>query len=109
MTPTLHQQAERRFRQDVKLFKAYLATPATTTLKLPANGLFFVRADSIKIAGIACTVVGRTTHSIRAPALAANAFHPIGKLTIDSTVTMAAGYDLYIDVGLGKRRRVVNG
>jgi hypothetical protein len=76
---------------------------------IPANGMFAIVTPALHAAGVAATVVGPRNHSIGVPAMAAGQHRLIGKLEEGSTVTLAAWADLYLDVGLGKHRKICKG
>ena len=97
----------RRERQDASKFKALIAAPALLTTVLPATGMFAIAAVAGKAAGAAVTIVGPRTHNLQNPLLAANQRYLIGRIERKSTVTIAAGLDLYVDVGNGKFKRII--
>jgi hypothetical protein len=100
----------RKLRQNVSAFRSLIATPAATTVQLPASGMFAVMNPAGASNGAtALTVAGGQSHTIKVPALAAGEFRLIGKLERSTEVVMTAGFDLYLDTGLGKLRKVVDG
>lgn len=108
-TLALQLYKKRKVRQNASAFKVLLATPASGTAVLPASGMFALRPDAVTTQRAGVTVTGPSSRTISVPALAAGVFHHIGKLERGSSVTVEAGIDLYVDTGLGKYRKIVNG
>lgn len=108
-TATQLKRKRQRQRMDVAAFKALLATPATGSVAIPANGMFAIVTPLLHAAGNAATVVGPRNRTIGVPAMPAGEQRLIGKLEKGSTVTLAAWADLYLDTGLGKLRKICKG
>ena len=101
-----------RRRADAKQFKALIATPKTTfPFGLPANGRLSVVSRTGCAAGTTMmTVVSRATRTLKSRLLAAGARQTIGVFDEDVQVSMAAGFDLYVDsTGFGKWRKIAQG
>jgi hypothetical protein len=103
-------QASLRERQNLRKFKAALASPPTTTLTIPATALFALvsRAGNAAL-GSALTVTGPTNRTIGVPALVTGQRKLIGKLERGTVVTINAALDLYVETGLGSYKRVLKG
>ncbi len=93
---------KQRKRRDVSAFKAYIASPAAVTITLPAGGRFALRSTAGAVAGTtAATIVGPSSRTLKVPALAAGGQHVVDWLERATVVTLSAGFDLALDVGLG--------
>lgn len=113
-TTAVRLEKARTRRQDAAKFKALLATPKVGgSLTLPANGMFALVPKAIAAANNAAMTLRNTrapvAKNIGAPALAAGERHLLGFLERGSVCTPTAAYDLYLDAGLGKWRKILTG
>lgn len=114
MTTAARLEKARTRRQDTSKFKALLAVPKVGgSLTLPANGLFALVPKATAVATSAAMTVrssrSPTTRNVGAPALAAGERHLLGFLERGAVCTPTAAYDLYLDAGLGKWRKILTG
>lgn len=100
----------RKNRQNVTEFNAYIAAPATGSLTLPASGRFCLVATSAAVEGtLAATIVNDKTILMNVPAMLVGESINIDHIQAFSQVTIEAGFDLYIDTGLGIYKLVIQG
>lgn len=98
---------ERKRRQNVSAFKALIASPTASAFAMPAAG----RLRIVSIAGCAAgttaaTLVGSRTRTIKTRLLAAGGSVVIDLVERAVTVTLAAGFDAYVDTGLGVWKKI---
>ena len=97
----------RKKRQNVTAFKALLATPATGSVTLPANARLAFRSVSGAVAGTtAATLVGTSNRTIQTPALAAGEFVTLDYAERDTVVIPSSGFDVLLDIGLGRFQKI---
>lgn len=101
---------ERSDRQDRSKYKTLLATPALTTVTLPANAQFCFKAIGIAADGATvATITGPTNRTIKTKALVAGGFTNTIYLQRASVVTLNSNFDLMLNIGLGKYKKVGRG
>lgn len=94
----------RKGAQDVTSFRSYISAPALTTIKLPANGrLMFINRSVGTVGALAGSAGGRTFHT---QTTRKTDFVNVERSV---TVTVAAGFDLYIDTGLAQLKKIAGG
>lgn len=97
----------RKERQNVSAFKALLANPAVGAFSLPANARLAFRSVAGAAAGTtAATLVGTSTRTIKTPVLAAGEFMTLDNAERDTVVTPSAGFEVLLDTGLGKFKKI---
>lgn len=97
----------RKARQDVSAFKSLLALPASGSFALPANARLAFRSVAGAVAGsTAATLRSASTRTIKAPALAAGAFTVLDHAERGTVVTAASGFEVLLDTGLGKFKKI---
>ena len=97
----------RKKRQNISAFRSLLETPAVGSVTLPANARLAFRSVAGAIAGTtAATLTGTSTRTIHSPALAAGEFVTLDYAERDTVVTPASGFDVLIDIGLGKFQKI---
>jgi len=95
-------QKQRRLRQNVTAFEAYVAEPFTSSLKLPANARLALRATSSASLGtLAATIQGSSVRQIRSPSMQAGEYIRF-YAEKDSNVVLQTNFELYLDTGLGR-------
>ena len=101
----------RKERQDVTEFDAYVQTPAAGSLTLPSSGRFCLVATSAATAGVTALTITNDKTTTIAPVtnLDIGATIPVDHIPFDSLVTVAAGWDLLLDTGLGNYKKIVGG
>lgn len=105
-----HVYQNRKLRQNVTQFDAYIAAPATGSLTLPASGRFCLVATSAAAEGtLAVTIVNSATTTISVHAMLVNDSIVIDNIQAFSQVTVQAGFDLLLDTGLGIYKKVIGG
>lgn len=117
MAPSFFLRRRRKRRADITKFKALIAAPAAVSFVMRAPARVGFITTTAKSAGTAAgTIVGspfkqngvvKTQHDIKCKAFGASG----GRVVIDmvekgATITPAAGFDVQIDIGLGKWRTV---
>jgi hypothetical protein len=91
-------------KRDRKAFASLITTPVIGVFVFPANARVYARSVSGCAAGTtACTFRGRT---IQTPLLAAGQAMLIGVVEKSTSLTPSAGFDILIDMGLGKVAKV---
>jgi hypothetical protein len=91
-------------KRDRKAFASLITTPAVGVFVFPANATVYARSVSGCAAGTtACTFRGRT---IRTPLLAAGQAMLVGVVEKSTSLTPFVGFDILIDMGLGKVAKV---
>lgn len=98
---------ELRARRDRKAFAALLATPGTGAVTFPANASVSMRSVAGCVAGTeAATFNGR---SIGTPELDAGGTVTVGYIERGTVFTPAAGFEILIDTGLGRKSKIGEG
>lgn len=98
----------RKFRQNVSAYKTLITTPASGLLQLKANAIVYLKSIAGCSAGTtAATIVsGVGTRTIKTPLLAAGRSMKVGWVEKGMKITPVAGFDLLIDTGLSKLKKV---
>ncbi len=101
---TLGTKKDNAAKRDRKAFASLITTPAVGAFVFPANATVYARSVAGCVAGTtACTFRGRT---IQTPLLAAGQAMLVGVVEKSTSLTPSAGFDVLIDVGLGKVTKV---
>lgn len=101
---TLGTKKSNNAKRDRKAFALLITTPAVGVFVFPANATVYARSVSGCAAGTtACTFRGRT---IKTPVLAAGGAMLVGFVERGVALTPSAGFDILIDMGLGKVAKV---
>lgn len=99
--------SKQRERQDISEFAGLIAAPVTGEISMPANARVFFRSVSGNQAGtVAGTITGPTVRTIHAPALAAGEMTRAEYVEADFRVSPAFGFDMLVDIGLGRTARI---
>lgn len=130
MSAVCHVRKQRKLRQNVTSFAALIATPETDTVVLPAGArLSIPYPDETDPELLLATAVGAfTSAEDRTPADRELKTRPLteaeiddeietlsaGRLVIDwlekgVEVTLESGFELYVDIGLGRWRKIAEG
>lgn len=98
----------RKTRYVESRYRTEIATPGTSPFTIKERGQFAVRKTSGAASATpgVLTVVSTTTRSIGVPAMAAGHVRPVGLLEKKAVVTIAAGYQLLLDCGIGRYKVV---
>ena len=98
----------RKDRQDVTSFKFLVATPATTTVKAPANGrVIFISRSGVSVGTTAGTIL--TTYGTRTVKTYDTVKTNWLALERGNVVTVSAGFDLWLDSGLAVLKKIIGG
>lgn len=97
----------RKARQDRSAFAALIASPASGSFGLPANANLFLRSVAGCSAGTTAATIGSRT--IKTPLLAAGEMVEVGLVERGVTVVPVLGFDVLIDMGLGRSAKVGEG
>lgn len=113
-TTAVRLEKARTRRQDTSKFRAYITAPqAGGSLTLPANGMFALVPKAVAAADPAAMTLrsarSPVARNIGTPDLAAGERHLLGFLERGNVCTPTAAFDLYIDAGLGKWRKILTG
>lgn len=95
---------ERRAEKNRVAFKALVDAPAAGALAMPAGARVLLRSVAGCAAGTAAGTVG--SRAFTAPLLAAGGTLSVGYVERAVVVTPAAGFDILIDMGLGRLSKV---
>jgi hypothetical protein len=115
----------RRARQNASSFAALIESPETGEFQMPQSGkLRFVSVDGCAEGTTAATIVGPfpeysdedgiivrgaiADRTIKTPELEAGQGVVIDGLVARSKVTTASGFDCYVDVGLGRWKKIAS-
>ena len=93
-----------RARRDRSAFRELVATPLSGTLTLPANGQFSVRSLPGCAEGTPCCTIG--ARDIASRSLEAGEVMGLGWFERGTTITVLAGFELLLDMGLGRYKVV---
>lgn len=100
-------QTERRNRS---LYASLIEDPTESEITLPANGRFAFLATASHDAGeTVCTVAGPSDRTIVCKAMASGAYQKLDGLERGSVVTVSAGFDMLLDMGLGVYVKIAEG
>jgi hypothetical protein len=100
----------RKERQNVRKYKALLATPGVGAITLPANATLAVKSVAGCAAGTtAATIVASANRTIKTPLLAAGGRVKLDRVSRGAVITPATGFELHLCVGLGKFRKIGQG
>lgn len=111
MNAVAQARKRRKERQDFSAFAALVAEPATAEFSLPANGRFRVVATAGAAEDeLACTLTGcyvnqdkePVQREIQTPELDAGGYVTLDRLERGVVVTLEAGFELWVDAGLGR-------
>lgn len=109
MKPLAYIKAQ-RIRRNLSAFKALIDTPASSTAQLPANGRFAIRSTAGNAAGtLALTIVTNRTINIYTKVLISGQIQIVDNIQKAAVVTVETGFDLLLDIGMGKFIPVING
>lgn len=98
---------KQRIRRDGKKFRALIAVNDDATVTLPANArVSFVSVAGCSAGTTAAVLTGPHTRTIKTKLLAAGQRVVIDRVERGTLVTLQAGFQAYIDSGLGKWRRI---
>lgn len=98
---------EQRAKRDRSLFAALVASPGSGDIVFPANATVYFRSVAGCAAGTtAASYKGRT---IETPLLAAGGAVPAGFVERGTTVSPAIGFEVLIDMGLGRVAKIGEG
>ena len=101
---TLGTRKSNAAKRNRKAFASLIKTPTAGVFVFPANATVYARSVAGSIAGVtACTFRGRT---IKTPVLAAGGVMLVGFIERGVALTPSAGFDILIDMGLGKVAKV---
>ncbi len=88
-------------------YRSLIATPFSTPTALPADADFAVQSTAGNVANAtALSYTGYNGRTIRVPALDAGEIYRIGRIQRAAVVTVSAGFDLLVDIGLGRLVKV---
>lgn len=94
---------QRKERQNATAFDKVVAVPVVGAITLPASARLAFRSVAGAISGTtAATVAGATTRTIKTPAMNAGSIIVLDHAERDSVVTPAAGFEVLVDIGLGR-------
>lgn len=98
---------ELRAKRDRAAFSVLIGTPGSGALTMPANGRILLRSVAGCAAGTtAATVSGRT---IKTPLLSAGEDMVLGWLERAVILTPSLGFDVLLDIGLGRTAKIGEG
>jgi len=104
-----HREA-RKERADATSFKALITTPVTGAFDLPANArVSFMSVAGCSAGTTAATTVGPSSRTIKTPVLAAGGRVVIDRLERGTAITPATGFEVHIDIGLNRWRKIAQG
>lgn len=102
MHPYLRRK-HRKERENRDRFAALIAEPATESFTMPANGrIRFVATAGAEEGATAATLEGTTDRTIQTPELAAGGYVKLDNIERGVVVTLEAGFEAQVDMGLGK-------
>lgn len=97
----------RKGRQNRTAFAVLINTPAVGAVTLPAGARLILKSVASATAGTtAATIAGTSNRTIKTPALAAGESTPLDYVERAAVVTLAAGFELLIDIGLGRFAKI---
>lgn len=110
MHPYLRRK-HRKERENRDRFAALIETPAAGVFTMPANGrIRFVATAGAVEGGIAATLEGTfPERTIQTPELAAGGYVKLDGLERGVVVTVEAGFEAEVDLGLGKWATIAEG
>lgn len=109
MHPYLRRK-HRKERENRDRFAALIETPATGAFVMPANGRIRLVATAGAAAGAtAATLDGSSERTIQTPELAEGGYVKLDNVERGVTVTPSAGFDVELDMGLGKWSKIAEG
>lgn len=104
----IHRQ--RKDRANRSLFASLLGTPATGSVKLPANGKLGFRPSADLAAGEPlASIAGPTSRTIESAGLEAGEVQILDWVERGSVVTPPAGVDVMLNIGFGKYQKICEG
>lgn len=102
--------SKQRERQDISEFAGLIAAPVTGEISMPANARVYLRSTAGSAAGTtAATITGATVRTLKTPTLAAGESTRGEYVEADSSVLPASGFDLLLDIGLGRTAKIAGG
>lgn len=88
-------------------YSALIETPATVPFTLPTSAHLAVRSTAGNASGaLAFTAVGASTRLAHVRALGVNGVQRVGCFQAGAEVTLEAGFELLVDIGLGRLRLI---
>jgi len=97
-------------RQNRSAYASLIDDPTEAEITLPANGTFAFQATAAHSAGATvCTVAGPTNRAIACPAMEDGDFFRLDRLERGSVVTVSAGFDMLLHMGLGVYVKIAEG
>ncbi len=100
----------RKERQNVTAFAALVASPVTGAITLPAGARLAFRSVAGTSAGAtAATIAASTNRTIKTPTLAAGESMMLDYVERAAVVTPAAGFEVLLDIGLGRFAKIGEG
>lgn len=100
----------RKRRQNCAAFAALISNPAPGAVTLPACARLALRAVVGASAGTtAATISGANVRTIQTADLAAGGLVALGHGERGTVVTPAAGFEVLIDIGLGRFAKIAEG
>lgn len=102
--------SDNKQRRRIGAFKAVIVAPATGSLRLPAGGRFALLSKAGVASGtVAATVAGSTLRTIKTLDMAAGQHLALDHIEANTVVTISAGFDLLLDIGLGTFAKIAEG
>jgi hypothetical protein len=98
---------EQRAKRDRSAFAALIGTPSSGPFTLPANARIVVRSVAGCVAGTTAATFNDRT--IKTPALMAGACVTVGQVERGVELAPASGFEVLIDMGLGRIAKVGEG
>lgn len=95
----------RKRKQNILAFAPLFDKTGTDPIVLPANASLAVRLNSDVTEETVCVLVNGTKE-ISAPVMEANHIHNVGWYEKDVTVQVQNGFELLIDIGLGRWKTI---
>lgn len=100
----------RKERQNRTAFDALLASPSTGAITLPASARLALRSTAGALAGAtAATITSSANRTIKTPVLAAGESMPLDYVERGAVVTPSSGFEVLLDIGLGRFEKIGEG
>ena len=97
-------------RQNRKEFTGLIASPVTGNFAMPANARILVASIAGASYGtLAVEITGPSAIAIKSKALVAGEKMFIGYIARASVISAKSGFEIYVDLGLGKYLKIATG
>jgi len=93
-----------REKRNVAAFASMLASPGTGVITMPAGGRLYARSTTPHSDG--STVVSFSGRTIKTSAIGSNSFVNLGWVEKGIEVTPATGFEICLDIGLGRCAKI---